>query len=82
MKWKLWIVWLHTNFLFDFVWWWAQAGFTVSCCIDSHYTELPLRILGKVGDREEGISAGVVIDSAPHISSLGPLLHNITYKKR
>lgn len=73
-------VWPCTDFLLDLVGWWTQARFTVSGSVDSHDSELPLGVLRKVGDSEERIGAGIIIDPRPGLSSLGSLLHNVSCK--
>lgn len=73
-------VWPCTDFLLDLVGWWTQARLAVSGSIDSHDSELPLGVLGKVGDSEERVSAGIIIDPRPGLSSLGSLLHNVSCK--
>lgn len=73
-------VWPCTDFLLDLVGWWTQARLAVSGSIDSHDSELPLGVLGKVGDSEERVGAGIIIDPRPGLSSLGSLLHNVSCK--
>lgn len=72
--------WPCTDFLFDLVGWWAQARLAVSGSVDSHDSELPLGVLRKVGDSEERVGAGIIIDPRPGLSSLGSLLHNVSCK--
>lgn len=73
-------VWPCTDFLLDLVGWWTQARFTVSGSVDSHDSELPLGVLGKVSDSEERVGAGIIIDPRPGLSSLRSLLNNVSYK--